>query len=233
MVLEGLRAYLQLASGLTEVTRKRATAAARAVVAQGEAGVGAVLPAPMRAQVAVVADDLMATSKANRDLLLGLVRVEVERSVSRLGLVSAAELEAATSRARALDDRVQELERVLRAQAGGTGAADTGAAGSATATSRAKASAKPTTGSSARTTKPAKQRAVAAAAQAAEAARAGGATEVGRSGAPSTRRSQPATSNAEDSAAPSAGKKSASGRSRSASARETSPTSATAKKTTT
>jgi polyhydroxyalkanoate synthesis regulator phasin len=114
MVIDGLRAYVQLASGLTEVTRERALAAARTLVAQGEAGVGAVLPDAMRAQVSSVTDDLIATSKANRDLLVGLVRAEVERSVSRMGLVSAAELDAATRRAESLDDRVHELERALR-----------------------------------------------------------------------------------------------------------------------
>jgi polyhydroxyalkanoate synthesis regulator phasin len=114
MVIDGLKAYVQLASGLTDVTRERALAAARTLVAQGEAGVGAVLPDAMRVQVASVTDDLIATSKANRDLLVGLVRAEVERSVSRMGLVSAAELNAATRRAQALDDRVHELERALR-----------------------------------------------------------------------------------------------------------------------
>ncbi len=114
MVIDGLKAYVQLASGLTDVTRERALAAARTLVAQGEAGVGAVLPDAMRVQVANVTDDLIATSKANRDLLVGLVRAEVERSVSRMGLVSAVELNAATRRAEALGDRVQELERALR-----------------------------------------------------------------------------------------------------------------------
>ena len=114
MVIDGLKAYVQLASGLTDVTRERALAVARTLVAQGEAGVGAVLPETMRMQVASVTDDLIATSKANRDLLVGLVRAEVERTVSRMGLVSAAELNAATRRAEALDDRVHELERALR-----------------------------------------------------------------------------------------------------------------------
>ena len=40
-------------------------------------------------------EDLLATSKANRNLLVHLVRGEVERSVARLGLVSAHELDAA------------------------------------------------------------------------------------------------------------------------------------------
>lgn len=110
-MLDGLRGYLQLANGLTDVTRERARAAAKALLAQGEAGVGAVVPPPLRAQVAALTDDLVATSRANRDLLVGLVRAEVEHSVARLGLVSAAELEAATRRARLLERRVDELER--------------------------------------------------------------------------------------------------------------------------
>ena len=114
MVLDGLKAYVQLANGLTDVTRERALAAARSLVAQGEAGMGIVVPEPMRAQVSSLTEDLIATSRANRDLLVGLVRVEVDRSVSRLGLVSAAELSAATTRAERLDDRVHELERALR-----------------------------------------------------------------------------------------------------------------------
>lgn len=122
MVLDGLRGYLQLASGLTDVTRERARATAKNLLAQGEAGVGAVLPENVR----TVTDDLIATSRANRDLLLTLVRGEVERSVSRLGLVSAAELDAAVRRARRLEERVVTLETQLREamarlQASGTG----------------------------------------------------------------------------------------------------------------
>ena len=114
MVLDGLRGYIQLANGLTDVTRERARSAARAMLAQGEVGVGAVVPAPVRSQVGALTDDLLATSRANRDLLVNLVRAEVERSVARLGLVSAQELSAATRRARGLERRVEELEQELR-----------------------------------------------------------------------------------------------------------------------
>ena len=113
-MLDGLRGYLQLASGLTDVTRERARAAARALVAQGEAGVEAVVPGSVRGQVSALTDDLMATSRANRDLLVNLVRGEVERSVARLGLVSADQLAAAERRARGLQLRVSELENELR-----------------------------------------------------------------------------------------------------------------------
>ena len=117
MVLDGLRGYIQLANGLTDVTRDRARSAAKALLAQGEVGVGAVVPAPVRSQVGALTDDLLATSRANRDLLVNLVRAEVERSVARLGLVSAQELSAATRRSRALERRVEELEQELRSAA--------------------------------------------------------------------------------------------------------------------
>ncbi len=109
MVIDGLRGYLQLASGLTDVTRERARAAARAVVAQG----GAVVPTSVQAQVSTLTDDLMATSKANRHLLVNLVRGEVERSVARMGLVSTKDMEAAERRAKGLERRVAELEEEL------------------------------------------------------------------------------------------------------------------------
>jgi polyhydroxyalkanoate synthesis regulator phasin len=114
MVLDGLRGYLQLASGLSDVTRERARATAKALVAQGEARVGAVVPPSVQAQVSALTDDLLTTSKANRHLLVSLVRTEVERSVARLGLVSAQELDAAGRRAKGLERRVAELEEELR-----------------------------------------------------------------------------------------------------------------------
>jgi hypothetical protein len=118
MVLEGLRGYLQLASGLTDVTRDRARSTAQALLAQSEA----VMPDSVRVQVSSIADDIVATSKANRALIIGLVRAEVERAVSRMGLALSAELEAATTRGQSLEDRVYELERELRLSRAGSAA---------------------------------------------------------------------------------------------------------------
>ena len=57
MVMEALRGYVQLASGLTEVTRERARSAARALVAQaGHLGDSA----DARTQVRALAEDLAA-----------------------------------------------------------------------------------------------------------------------------------------------------------------------------
>lgn len=139
MVLDGLRAYLQLANGLTDVTRERARLAAKNLLAQGEASMGAVLPGNVRS----LSDDLIATSKANRDLLVNLVRSEVERSVARLGLVSAVELESAIRRARRLEERVMSLESELRTASSQREAASAGTA--TTSSPTRKSAAKKTT----------------------------------------------------------------------------------------
>jgi polyhydroxyalkanoate synthesis regulator phasin len=115
MVLDGLRGYLELANGLTDVTRERARVAAKTLVAQGEASVGAVLPGSLKAQVGSLTEDLIATSKANRALLLGLVGAEVERATARFGLAMSGELDAAQRRAQRLEQRVADLESELRA----------------------------------------------------------------------------------------------------------------------
>jgi polyhydroxyalkanoate synthesis regulator phasin len=114
MVLDGLRGYIQLANGLTDVTRERARLAAKSLVAQGEASVGAVLPDSLKAQVGSLTEDLIATSKANRALLVNLVTAEVERATSRLGLTLASDLEAAEARSKRLEQKVADLERELR-----------------------------------------------------------------------------------------------------------------------
>jgi polyhydroxyalkanoate synthesis regulator phasin len=121
MVIDGLRGYVQLANGLTDVTRERARSAAKALVAQGEAGLGTVLPESVKAQVAALTDDLLATSRANRALLVNLVRAEVDRTLARLGPTLSAELTAARERAQRLEERVADLEHELRqARAGGS-----------------------------------------------------------------------------------------------------------------
>jgi polyhydroxyalkanoate synthesis regulator phasin len=97
MVLDGLRGYLQLAIGLTEVSRERAREAARLLVAQGGTSVGAVVPDTVRVQVISLTDDLLATSRTNR-------------TVARLGLVSAQDLTTAGRRLDRVERRVTDLE---------------------------------------------------------------------------------------------------------------------------
>ena len=98
MVLDALRGYVQLANGLTDVTRQRATQVARQLLDQGgdvvDHAVSTAVSGNVARQAQSLAEDLLATSRTNRDLLVGLVRTEVERAVGRLGLVGADELAA-------------------------------------------------------------------------------------------------------------------------------------------
>ncbi len=98
MVLGALRSYLQLANGLTDVTRQRAVTTARQLLEQGgevvDLAMSQTVGGGVGRQVQALAEDLIATSKTNRDLLVGLIRTEVERAVARLGLVGADELAA-------------------------------------------------------------------------------------------------------------------------------------------
>jgi hypothetical protein len=108
MVLDALRGYLQLASGITEEPRQRAAAAARSLLTQGDS-VEAAMPGHLQQQVSALAEELVITSRANRELLLGLIRTEVERTLARLGIASADEVHA-------LRRSVERLERLVRAQ---------------------------------------------------------------------------------------------------------------------
>ena len=112
--MDAVRGYLQLASGLTQVTLQKATEVARQLLAATPAGdVGTAASTGAQAlsgQVSALADELMSTARQNRDQLRELVRAEVETVVARLGLAGTAELEAALAASQA---RVLELEREL------------------------------------------------------------------------------------------------------------------------
>jgi len=101
MVREALRGYVALANGLTEVTAGRARAAAKALAEQGEATAG---------QVSALAEDLITTSRRNRESLILLVRHEVEQAVKRLGVAPSGDVEELTRRVRELERTVRELK---------------------------------------------------------------------------------------------------------------------------
>jgi polyhydroxyalkanoate synthesis regulator phasin len=110
MVIDALRGYLQLANGLTEVTRQRATAAAKALVSQTGASVEQAVPDQLQRQVHGLAEELVATSRANRDMLVSVVLSEIERAVTRLGLVTAEDQARTTQAVDGLAQRVATLE---------------------------------------------------------------------------------------------------------------------------
>jgi polyhydroxyalkanoate synthesis regulator phasin len=115
------RAYLELAYGLTEASRKKAREVARDLLGRGEATAG---------QVQAFVDDLVSTSRSNREGLVRLVRYEVDRALGAVGLATVDQVAELTA-------RMQDLERRLTAETGpaaaGTGAAAAAAAATATA----------------------------------------------------------------------------------------------------
>ena len=103
---DALNACLALAASLTEVTRQRASNAARALVTQGEA---------TAEQVTALAEDLVEQSRANREGVSALVKYEVDRTLGRMGLAGADEVAELSARVRALEATVRELDGRLAA----------------------------------------------------------------------------------------------------------------------
>ena len=68
---------------------------------------------------AALAEDLVVTSRANRELLLGLIRTEVERTLSRLGIASADEVDTLRRSVERLERLVREHTRLELQNAGG------------------------------------------------------------------------------------------------------------------
>ena len=110
---DALKAYLALATGLTEVTRQRAAAAAKALVTQGEA---------TAEQVTALAEDLVEQSRSNREAVTALVKYEVDRTLGRVGLASGDEVAELSARVRVLEATVRELSgRLAAVESAGSG----------------------------------------------------------------------------------------------------------------
>jgi hypothetical protein len=135
MVVEGLRGYVQAVAGLSEVTRQRARELAQALLTSTQGGLppgAAALPG----QVSGLAEDILATARGNRSLLLDLVRTEVDRSIGALGMTPPAEVDRMRQRIVTLERRIEELE------AGGRGARPEAASRRAPTTAAARAAQK-------------------------------------------------------------------------------------------
>jgi polyhydroxyalkanoate synthesis regulator phasin len=104
---EAWRAYLDLALGFTETSRKRALKVAKKLVGRGGA---------TAEQLQSMAEDLVNTSLANRESLVRLVRFELDKALGRVGLATAEEVAELTG-------RVRELEEELKVARAGTGPA--------------------------------------------------------------------------------------------------------------
>jgi polyhydroxyalkanoate synthesis regulator phasin len=124
MVKDALRGYVALASGVTEVTAARARSAAHALVEQGGSTAG---------QVTALAEDLIATSRRNREGLILIVRHEVEATLRRLGLGAAGDVDALAQRVRRLEQALRDAERGRSARSDEPSATGTRPAKKATA----------------------------------------------------------------------------------------------------
>jgi polyhydroxyalkanoate synthesis regulator phasin len=105
---DAVRGYMNAASGLTELTRKRAQDLAQSLLAStGAAGGGG----SVAHQVGTLAEELVSAARSNREAVREMIRGEVEMAVGRLGLVPASELAAARKQIVALESAVAELTR--------------------------------------------------------------------------------------------------------------------------
>ena len=93
------RAYLDLALGLTETSRKRATKVAKNLVGRGGA---------TAEQLQTMAEDLLNTSLANREAMTRLIRFELDRALGRVGLATAEEVSELTERVRDLEEELRQ-----------------------------------------------------------------------------------------------------------------------------
>ena len=111
------RAYLELALGVTEASRKKAQKVARNLV--GKSGATA-------SQLSAMAEELLSTSAANREALTKLIRFEIDKALGRVGLATAEEVADLTTRVRDLEGRLREAQaRAEAAEAAATEPAPT------------------------------------------------------------------------------------------------------------
>lgn len=109
-MLDDLRTYLQMASGITEATTSKAKEVVTGLLASGMALTSKAVPAPdMVGQVQELADDLVATSRNNRELLTGVIRSEVDKAVGRMGFVREDELAAVRRHVQRLESELKVL----------------------------------------------------------------------------------------------------------------------------
>ena len=145
-MLEELRPYLAMANGLTEVARQQATEAARTLIAQGM--VLAAKGATPDVDVSEVAEEIVESVRANREMLREMIDAEVQRALGGLGFAHADELKAARKHIERVEAQVESLRadvNALRAElaaAGGSAKSKKPAAKKSAKKSASKASGK-------------------------------------------------------------------------------------------
>jgi polyhydroxyalkanoate synthesis regulator phasin len=109
MLMDAIRGYIQIASGLTDATSEKAKEVAQALLSVA----GMANPSEVAGQVSGMADEVMSTAKAQRANLLALVRAEVTTVVDSSGLAKTADLDAIKARLAKLASEVEQLVREL------------------------------------------------------------------------------------------------------------------------
>jgi polyhydroxyalkanoate synthesis regulator phasin len=97
-VIDSLRTYVTLVTGVTEATAAKAKEVASGLLDQGFARFSGT------ESVQALADDVLSASEANRAKLVELIRSEIDKAAARMGFVREDELAA-------LRARVERLER--------------------------------------------------------------------------------------------------------------------------
>ncbi|MBR8742748.1 membrane fusogenic activity family protein [Nocardiopsis sp. MG754419] len=133
MVVDAVRTYLDAANGLTELSRKEAVAAAKALL-RADGAQAPVVPATEAAQgppprvgqnIQALAGELIETSQANRSAIADLVRAEVGRALEQMDMVPRGEYERVVRRVVELERRMaarHAVERVLAPRGGASSA---------------------------------------------------------------------------------------------------------------
>jgi polyhydroxyalkanoate synthesis regulator phasin len=111
MAFESVRSYVQLASGLGEMTKARALEAAQGLLALP----GADEVTRRAVQASTLADQLLEAAKANRDNLVALVQAEVEAALKRADVARLADVEAARTSLAALTREIADLRSTVLA----------------------------------------------------------------------------------------------------------------------
>jgi polyhydroxyalkanoate synthesis regulator phasin len=107
MAVDGLQNYIQMMSGMTKATRTKAVEAAKSLLAQ--TGLNDVA-SDAGERVTKLAEELLAASRANRELFEKVIKAEVDKAAARLGFVRAEDLEA-------LRAEIAELRRTVEEKA--------------------------------------------------------------------------------------------------------------------
>jgi len=97
-VIDSLRTYVTLVTGVTEATAAKAKEVASGLLDQGFTRFSGT------ESVQALADDVLSASEANRAKLVELIRSEIDKAAARMGFVREDELAA-------LRARVERLER--------------------------------------------------------------------------------------------------------------------------